>query len=209
MKTILWDYNGTILDDAQLTLDVENQLLAQRGMKGNYSMDAYRDLFCFPVLDYYRKLGYTFETETFDDVAREFHRLYAEGFSSCGCVDGVREKLEESRQKGYRNVIISASRQDKLEEQVESLGLRSCFTDLIGIDNLLAGSKVEQAKAWMAKTGTDPETCHMIGDTLHDLETSLAIGVQHCTLVAQGHQAYDVLRDRWPDTVHTMREVIL
>jgi phosphoglycolate phosphatase len=209
MKTILWDYNGTILDDAQLTLDVENTLLKERGMKGNYSMDAYRHLFCFPVLDYYRKLGYTFETESFEEVAEEFHRLYAASFSKCGCVDGVREKLAESKKKGYRNVIISASRQDKLEEQIESLGLRSYFADLIGIDNLLAGSKVGQAKAWMAETGTDPDTCHMIGDTLHDLETSMAIGVHDCTLVAQGHQAYDVLKDRWPNTVHTMREVVL
>ena len=71
MKTILWDYNGTIINDMELCLNVEKFMLRERGMFAEYTMEDYRDLFCFPVKDYYLKIGYTFENETYEEVSRE------------------------------------------------------------------------------------------------------------------------------------------
>ena len=106
-------------------------------------------------------------------------------------------------------MIISASRQDKLESQVHQLGLDRYFEVLLGIDNLLAGSKIQRAKEWIRESHVDPTACQMIGDTLHDLETARAIGIAHCTLVAQGHQDFAVLKKQWAATVHTLEEVVL
>ena len=76
MKTIIWDFNGTIVDDVQGCLDIENDMLKKRRMKGNYTLEHYRNLFCFPVIDYYKKIGYTFEKETYEDVSIEFNDAY-------------------------------------------------------------------------------------------------------------------------------------
>lgn len=209
MRTMIWDYNGTIVDDAQLCVDVENKMLAERGMKADYSLEKYRSLFIFPVQEYYYKLGYTFEKESYDEVSEEFNRLYDEGFAGCSLVPGTMELLDQAATMGYRNVIISASRQDKLEAQVRQLGIRDRFAELIGSDNLYGASKIDRARTWMAESGTNPDDCHEIGDTLHDLETARALGISHCTLVACGHQSYEVLKKAWPDTVHTMAEVVL
>ncbi len=48
----------------------------------------------------------------------------------------------------------------------------------------------------------------MIGDTLHDLETAKAMGVE-CILVANGHQAKDVLLKEYDKVVDDIREVKL
>lgn len=209
MHTLIWDYNGTIVDDVELCLSIENRMLQERGMKYGYSLEEYRHMFCFPVQDYYRKLGYDFQNESYEELSSEFHRRYEKGFSSCCLAPYVKEKLEEAIKKGYHCMIISASRQDKLESQVHQLGLDRYFEVLLGIDNLLAGSKIQRAKEWIRESHVDPTTCQMIGDTLHDLETARAIGIAHCTLVAQGHQDFAVLKKQWAATVHTLEEVML
>lgn len=207
MKTILWDYNGTIINDMELCLDVEKFMLRERGMFAEYTMDDYRDLFCFPVKDYYLKLGYTFKDETYEEISVEFNNLYDMGFNQCRLVDGVLDKIRESSEKGYRNVILSACEHTKLLIQTDALGISQYFEERLGIDNDLAGSKIGMAKAWMERSGVNPSDCMFIGDTIHDMETSLAIGVQDFTLVACGHQSYNVLKKATDKVVQAMSEV--
>ena len=207
MRTIIWDYNGTIIDDVHLCLEVEQFMLKERGMYAEYSIEDYRDLFCFPVIDYYKKLGYTFETESYEAISVEFNTLYDFGFPRCQLVDGVLEKIQECCRKGYRNVILSACRHDKLEAQTRALGVDGYFEEIMGIDNDLAASKIDLARRWMNSTDVTPEACMFIGDSIHDMETALAIGVKDYQLVACGHQSYRVLKNATDHVVETMREV--
>jgi len=48
----------------------------------------------------------------------------------------------------------------------------------------------------------------MIGDSLHDLDTARAMGID-CVLVAKGHQAKDVLLENYDKIVDDIREVEL
>ena len=207
MNVIFWDFNGTIVDDVQACLDIENEMLAKRGMKGNFTLEHYRNLFCFPVIEYYKKIGYTFEKETYEEVSREFNDAYDERFPSFHLVPCVKELLEESIDKGYTNHIISATRQAALELEVQLMGVEQYFDTLIGIDDDLAFSKVEHAKRFMKDSGLNPEDCLYIGDSLHDLECGLALNIQHIILVACGHQSYEVLKSKWDNVVHTIEEV--
>ena len=76
MKTIIWDYNGTILNDVSIAVKIENEMLLRRGLKADYTLDDYKSLFSVPMEDYYRQIGYTFENESFHDVGVEFYGLY-------------------------------------------------------------------------------------------------------------------------------------
>ena len=66
MKTLVWDFNGTIVDDTELCLAIENEMLEARGMRSGYTVEEYRDMFCFPVKKYYRILGYDFKEESYE-----------------------------------------------------------------------------------------------------------------------------------------------
>lgn len=209
MKTLIWDYNGTILDDLDLCLKIENEMLMERHMKAGYTREQYRSLFCFPVIEYYYKLGYTFEHESYEQISVEFNERYDEGFSSCRLTDGFLEKIAEAEEKGYQNVILSACQEEKLLKQTEQLGIAGYFRERMGMDNMLAESKVEMAKHWMIRSGVNPDECMYIGDTLHDMETAEAIGIRNYVLAACGHQSYGVLKNASDHAVHNLREVVL
>ena len=62
---IIWDWNGTLLNDAWLCVEVMNGMLAKRNLPIR-TLNQYMDIFDFPVKDYYVKLGYNFEKEPFE-----------------------------------------------------------------------------------------------------------------------------------------------
>lgn len=47
-ELILWDWNGTLLDDVTLCVDALNRLLARYGYPQRYDHDQYRAIFGFP-----------------------------------------------------------------------------------------------------------------------------------------------------------------
>jgi len=209
MKTVIWDFNGTIIDDAALSLHIENEMRKKRGMDREITLDEYRELFCFPVINYYYKVGYTFENETYEDIAVEYHEQYDALFHTCKLMDGFMEKIHESIEKGYQNVILSASMHDALIDQCKQLHIDHLFTEILGIDNRLAESKIDMAKRWMDNANVKPDECMYIGDTTHDLETASALNIDNCILISTGHQSYDVLKAVTENVVHTLQEVVL
>ena len=208
-KVIIWDYNGTIVDDIDLCVDIENYMLAERNMNRQFTAEDYRRNFCFPVIDYYYKIGYTFEDETYADISEEFNRMYSERFHECRLCEGFEEKIREAKDRGYENVIISACMHDDLIRQCEQLGISAYFEEMFGMDNNLAESKTQMAAEWMENADIRPDNCLYIGDTLHDLETAHALGIGRCVLVSTGHQSYERLKEAHENTVHSLKEVVL
>ena len=209
MKTVIWDYNGTIIDDIGISVQIENQMLEERHLKAGYTLKQYRSLFCYPIIDYYHKIGYTFQEESYEQMAEEFSHLYDLNFDACGLCEGFQETIQDSIAKGYRNVIISACEDTLLKSQCRQLGIYTYFDEILGIDNIWAGSKVDMAKDWMNHADVEPEECMYLGDTTHDLETAQAIGIEHCILIAQGHQSYEVLKETGAEVKHSLKEVVL
>lgn len=209
MNTIIWDYNGTIIDDVDISVKIENQMLQERHLKAGYTKEQYRQLFCYPIIDYYYKIGYTFQSESYAEMAEEFNALYDKYFDQCGLCEGFQETIQKSIARGYRNVILSACEDNLLKQQCCQLGIDSCFDEIFGIDNKLAGSKVDMAKDWMNHSDVDPRECIYFGDTTHDLETARAIGIERCILIAQGHQSYEILKETGAEVKHSLKEVKL
>ena len=210
MKTLIWDFNGTIIDDTRLCLDIENKMLEVRGLKGPHTLEERREAFCFPVIHYYEHLGYTFQNETFEEVANEFNDTYFSRYKECELMDGFMDLLKRSKDLGYHSVIVSASKQETLQAQCKALGIESYFDEILGLQDGLAASKVVMAKNWMEQASIDPKDCMYIGDTNHDQETAEAIGISNYYLVACGHQSYDVLKKTGAKhVVKQLKEVIL
>ena len=54
-KHIIFDWNGTLIDDGNIFVDVLNVLLSRRKLD-KINLQIYRDLFCFPIIDFYKKI---------------------------------------------------------------------------------------------------------------------------------------------------------
>ncbi len=53
-NTIIWDWNGTLLNDNWLCLDIINEMLIDRDLE-ELSMLRYKDIFGFPIIRYYQR----------------------------------------------------------------------------------------------------------------------------------------------------------
>lgn len=55
LQYILWDWNGTLLDDVQIALDTNNEIFPQFGLPPLGTLEDYLRVFDFPIRDYYKK----------------------------------------------------------------------------------------------------------------------------------------------------------
>ena len=183
---VLWDWNGTLIDDLQMNIDLENSMLKERGLPPLPSKEFYLENFDFPVLDFYYLIGYTFESESFEEVGEIYAAEYEKRLETTGLFPDARNVLDTLSKKGFKQVIISATEQNMLLSQVDRYGISDYFESILGTDNKLGQSKVQTALSWLKENGIDPKTAVFIGDTLHDLETARAIGCD-CILTSRGH----------------------
>ena len=56
---IIWDWNGTLLNDMELCVHTINEMLQKRNLH-ELSVDEYKEVFSFPVKDYYQKIGFDY-----------------------------------------------------------------------------------------------------------------------------------------------------
>lgn len=186
---IIWDFNGTVLDDLSPCLDVLNIMLERRSLPP-CDEKRYKEIFGFPIKGYYKAAGFDFTKEDYGVMADEWAALYREKTAGCGLCDGIKEALEFFADRQIPQIILSATERTMLTEQLRSLGISHYFKETLALDNLYAFSKVELGKAWVERNA--PEKALFIGDTLHDYETAAAMGVD-CVLIASGHQSTERL----------------
>jgi len=194
-ELIIWDWNGTILDDAGVCCRIANVMLAERGIPVLPDMDAYRAVFGFPIKAYYEKMGYRFgpDDEPYEHVADEFIVWYDKLYADAALRPGIVEFLDGLKGEGYRQVLLSATRLDQLLVQVAAFGgVGDRFERKLGLTDHYAFSKASLAKAFIEGEGIPRERALFIGDTDHDFEVSSAIGCP-CVLLEGGHQSRERL----------------
>jgi len=183
---VIWDWNGTILNDVQFAVDVMQPMLKEQGLPP-LDVARYRALFGFPVRDYYRALGFSDADEDFIRVANAFISGFETGIRNCGLRSGVLDTLRELADRDLSQSILSAARQVSLRDQVQHHGIEPFFEEVLGLDNHYAAGKTEIGRRWAESTQHPLDEVVFVGDTAHDFEVSQAMGVG-CILVAGGHQ---------------------
>lgn len=185
--TIIWDWNGTLLDDLDLSIKAVNVLLKERDLP-ILTLDRYKDIFGFPVINYYEKAGFDFSKEPFEIPARQYVKLYASGESDLKLFPDVVDTLSFFKDNNYRQIVLSAMKEDNLRKMISNAGISHFFDGIFGIKDNYAREKVSIGKQVVENLNLNPEKCLMIGDTLHDAEVAEQCGFD-CILFSGGHVA--------------------
>lgn len=193
-KTIIWDWNGTLLDDLDLSLNSVNILLEERNLP-ILSVERYKDIFRFPVIEYYKDAGFDFEKEPFEVPAKQYVRIYREGVSSVRLFPDVVDTLTYLKEQGYRLIVLSAMRDDNLKLMIEYAGIAHFFDGIFGIKDNYAREKISLGKQLVSDLNLNPSECLMVGDTLHDAEVSEHCGF-NCILYTGGHVSRQRLKTK-------------
>ena len=183
---IIWDWNGTLLDDTQACVNSINVLLAKRGVP-IIDVTNYRDIFGFPVIDFYRRINFPLASEDWSLVAREFHDVFLAD-TTFKLQSSTVETLKRIQSLDIGQSILSASEQSILDQMLAGYGIRSFFSHVCGVNNLYGDSKIAIGHQLLARVTLPKESVVIVGDTLHDVEVAHALGVS-CVLIAQGHQS--------------------
>ena len=183
---ILWDFNGTVLDDVSVGIEAINALLRRRGMKPLESKEEYRHHFRFPIEDYYRSVGFDFSKDPYDVLAHEWVREYRMREHEAPLHGEVSETMDYIKSLGIPQILFSATQKTMLLEQVKALGLEGNFEEILGSDNIYAEGKVSLGTAWVQRVR--PRRALLIGDTEHDAFAARTMGIK-CVLIAQGHRS--------------------
>lgn len=190
--TIIWDWNGTLLNDLDLCISSINTLLKKRDLP-LLNDRIYKNVFSFPVKNYYKAIGFDFSKEDFDVPAREFIGLYNSGVENSPLHPAAREVLQFFREQGSRQLVLSAMKQSMLEKTLKLKEIFSFFEAVAGLNDHYAVSKIERGKQLIREFGIKTENTWMIGDTDHDYEVANALGIK-CILISDGHQSEERLK---------------
>ncbi len=205
-NTILWDWNGTLLNDVTESIDSINELLSKRNMP-TITVGYYKEIFCFPVIDYYKKLNFNFEKELWKKVAAEFMASYHAKEHILGLFDDSLIALEHFKSNGYKQYILSAMKKDSIIKMTNNLGITHYFNGIYGLDNHYANGKIDLGFELLSKENLSPQNCLMIGDTTHDAEVADAIKCK-AALISQGHQNYEILKNTGHSSYHNLESLI-
>jgi phosphoglycolate phosphatase len=189
---IIWDWNGTLLNDAWLCVDVMNTMLAQRGLP-QITLEIYRNIFDFPVRDYYLKLGYNFDNESFEKVGMEFMILYNQRQKECNLHPDVVFVLNEISLLGLSQSILSAREQNELRQETVDLDVSRFLKKIYGLDDHYAHGKTDVGIKLLNDLKIPKEKVIFIGDTRHDSEVADELAID-CILIPKGHHSLQRLK---------------
>lgn len=205
--TLIWDWNGTLLDDVALCGELINEMLTLHGYAPLGGLDNYREVFCFPIEAYYKKAGFDFTRHPFDKLAAVYISLYAPRSEQCPLQSHAAEVLAALKARGVRQMILSASPLPVLRAQVSQRGIDTYFDTLLGLDDPLAKSKVALGQAWLRQSSLAPADALLVGDSVHDFEVAQALGAR-CVLYSGGHQPHAVLEATGAPVIRDLRELL-
>ena len=182
---IVWDWNGTLLDDNQASLDALNKILARRSLP-QISLEYYRKHFAFPVADFYEHLGVKILEEDWNALAQEYHDAYHEGILQLS--RDAKDAILQARALGFKQAVVYAMREDYLLADMDKFAIRNFFEAVLGTDNLDGCSKLERMNDFVAKANESKFV--LIGDSLHDYEAACSVGAK-CIVYGGGshHQS--------------------
>jgi phosphoglycolate phosphatase len=185
---IIWDWNGTLFNDVELCAGIMNLLLKQESLS-NISIKKYKEIFTFPVIDYYRIAGHSFEKTSFEVLGKQFMDEYESRKTDYQLFSGAEKLLSDLKSKNIHQHLLSAYEQKSLNKILKQYKIDSYFDNVVGLDNIYASGKLHLAKKLAVSISSNGRAGNilLIGDTIHDFEVAREIN-SDCILLSHGHQ---------------------
>lgn len=203
-RHVIFDWNGTLRDDAHAAREGINSILRDRKMP-ELSPERFRDLFDCPVSRFYESLGFDMKGEDWDALSAQFFKVFF-NYPHVDLFPGTRPTLEALKAAGIGCSIVTSAEEKVCDALLKSYGIRGYFHSVFGLGDPNAGSKVERGRALFRELGLDASEVCMIGDTGHDLEVAEALGCR-CVLLAAGYESRERLDRRGTPVLESIADV--
>ncbi|KUP96063.1 HAD family hydrolase [Thermobifida cellulosilytica] len=202
VRHIVWDWNGTLLDDNHANLAAANHVCALFG-RPPVELEEWRRIFRRPLVPFYEELlGRPLTPEEWARLNTAYDSHYRNLLPSCRLADGALETLHTWRGAGGSQSLLSMAAHDHLVPVITEHGLVPHFTRVDGRRyDTDADSKAEHLVDHLAAQDIDPATVVLIGDIDDDAHAARAAGAR-AILVSTGLMS----RERLEETGHPVAD---
>ncbi|MEW1722664.1 HAD hydrolase-like protein [Streptomyces sp. NPDC093109] len=188
---LVWDWNGTILDDIQAVIGATNAAFAETGLDP-ISLERYRELYCVPVPKFYERLMGRLPSDAEWAVMDEvFHRHYHARRVDCGLTAGAEELLAGWVAEGGSQSLLSLYGHAELVPVVKGYGIDRHFVRIDGRTGPSGGGKavhMERHLAALAAAGEiAAERTVVIGDAVDDAMAAAHVGARAVLYTGGSH----------------------
>lgn len=204
-ETLIWDWNGTLLDDVEVNVKVINEMLSKRNLP-LLDINTYKEIFCFPVKQFHIRIGIDFEKESIEEISAEYMERYKNYEKDIKLHADVPFILDAINAKGISQYILSAAGTDDLLRMLNRFYLTDKFKGIYGSDNICATGKIGIGQRLIKENSLYPEKALIIGDTLHDAEVAKALEIK-CILYSGGHNNYNLLTNK-SKTIRNLKDIL-
>jgi phosphoglycolate phosphatase len=204
IKTIIWDWNGTLLNDVDYNINVVNIMLKKRGIK-IITKDKYRMLKKVPIKQFYIDIGINAANDNgFSEIIKEYWVTYNDKYIQLELNKNVENILQRIQKDGVRNYLLSLTNNKELIKQIDFFCIESYFEKIIGSSDSEVRNKIDKAKELIKKEKIDVKETLFIGDVINDYEVAERFGMG-CILYSNGHQKID--RDKRFIVIENLDEI--
>ncbi|MER6593457.1 HAD hydrolase-like protein [Micromonospora purpureochromogenes] len=202
---LVWDWNGTLLNDLSLVVQATNVAFASAGGP-SVTVDEHRVRFRRPIVDYYAEmLERAIDAEAFGALDRIFHDAYRAGLTSCALADDALAAI--AVWPGSQS-LLSMWFHDELVPTVHTYGLTPHFARVDGLRATVGGGhKAEWLEKHLAELGLAGESVVLIGDSVDDAHAAESVGAR-CVLYTGGLSDPAALRATPHPVADTLTEAV-
>lgn len=187
---ILWDWNGTLLDDVAISVDCVNILLDSLNLERT-NLNEYYKMMDIPLYKYYENLFKSRNYKLKYELCTEnFQKNYPKLIDNAELMSGAIEILELFKAHGTKQYIVSSFEKNYLNEYIKRFGVFDYFEAISGDDDIHCASKSQRAID-LVKNIPRKDIIY-IGDSEADFVTANDIGCD-CVLISKGHQPREKL----------------
>jgi phosphoglycolate phosphatase-like HAD superfamily hydrolase len=183
---VVWDWNGTLFADGDLTVAAANVALARFGA-GPITRTWWREHAARPIQGtYFRAVGRDLSPTEWRQVQADWIARYTAGLKETALSDGARQALDTFAAQGWSQAIVSMHPLDHVLADVAAAGLTRYFSQIAapGFDHQGA-PKAELLAKHLLDCGIEPDQAVMIGDLPDDGAAASQVGLR-AVLVATG-----------------------
>lgn len=182
---IIWDWNGTLLNDIGASLASVNDMLALRG-KPPIDADYYRECIGVPIVKFYEKV-FELEKEDYNLIIKQYNDGYVRHLDKCSLTKGAVSAIKAFSELGLKQAVVSSSNSERIAQDMKKYGVSDMFDAVLGASDYLAGSKIDRALEYLKKEGAESSRVLVVGDLEHDAKMASQLGAD-CVLLTSGHE---------------------
>lgn len=184
-RLVVFDWNGTLYDDAHAVLVAQNDCLGHMGLDSRITQNDMEAYDHFPLAEYFQRFG--LREEVFLERSAELFACFWETYNRLEHKGGIhlragtRELLDNLSAQGVTLAVLSNKGHDALVKKLDDLNLTGYFAMVDGVASQASTiqklTKPDRLQAIVNTLSFEPSRCVMIGDSTEDIRAGSHIGI--------------------------------